>query len=357
MEIVITTSEQLTPEWLTNVLRTGGFLNRGEVINIENKLTKQLVQSVVSRLVISYSPDASAFAPTKLFLKISTPDRSRPNSSEHQCKEVEFYNVIAREMNDSGVPRCYGADYSLESGNHYLLLDDLSDTHFQPESPLPPSKIQCELAVDCLATLHAFWWEHPKLGREIGKLFDQSELGAFVDDVEKNVISFVDFMGDGLSFKQRKIYDRLLASKVRIWGRLTDAKGLTVTHGDAHWWNFLYPHDLNKHRVCLFDWELWHVDVGARDLAFMIALGGYSERRADMETDFVRRYYDRLIAGGVKNFAWDNCWNDYRWSAVRNLNIPVIQWSQGRSAELWKGNLEKSLLAYEDLDCSELLGG
>lgn len=352
---MITTSEQLTPEYLTNALRKGGFLNRGEVINIENKLTKRLVFSVVSRLEISYSPDASSFAPTKLFLKISAPDLSKAVSSEHHSREVEFYNVIAREMKDPPVIRCYDADYSIESCKYYLLLEDLSETHFQPEAPLPPSLTHCESAVDCLAELHAFWWEHPKLGKEIGKLFDESKLSAFVGDVEKNVAAFTNFLGDSLSVKQRNIYDRLLTSKLKIWGRLTDAKGLTVTHGDAHWWNFLYPHDMNKHRVCLFDWELWHVDVGARDLAFMVALGGYSERQKDMEQNLVRRYYDCLISHGVRNFSWDDCWNDYRWSAVRNLNIPVIQWSHGRSDELWRSNLKRAMSAFDDLGCSELL--
>lgn len=353
---MITTAEQVTPEFLTEVLRSGGFLNRGEVLNVDNKLTKKLFLSVVSRLEIVYSADAPDSAPSKLFLKISTPDFSRAVAPEHRGREVEFYNVIAREMNDSPVIRCFHADYSPEFGNYSLLLDDLSDTHFQPQSPQTPSIMLCESAVKCLAQLHAFWWEHPQLGKEIGKLFDESELNAFVDDVEKNVIGFVDFLGDRLSDKQRKIYDRLIVTKLKIWERLTDAVGLTVTHGDAHWWNVLYPHDMNKHRVCLFDWQLWHVDVGARDLAFMIALGGYSERRKDMEQNLVRHYYECVISHGVRNLSWEDCWNDYRWSAIRNLNVPVIQWSQGRSNELWQSNLERAMSAYDDLDCAELLG-
>lgn len=355
MEHVISTPKHATPKWLTEVLRKGGFLNQGTVINVKNRLTKKLFVSVVSRLEVSYSADASASAPSKLFLKISLPELSQVASSEHYTKEVEFYNIIARKMKDPPFIRCFDAAYSTESGTYYLLLDDLSETHFQPESPLPPSKIQSESAVECLAQLHAFWWEHPQLGKEIGNLFDENELNVFVGKVEKNVISFMDFLGGRLSVKRRKIYDRLLASKLNIWGRLTDAKGLTVTHGDAHWWNFLYPLDIDKHRVRLFDWQLWHVDVGARDLAFLVALGGFTDRRPEIEQHLARRYYDSLIIHGVSKFAWDDFWDDYRWSAVRNLNIPVIQWSQGRSEKLWSGNLERAMSAYEDLHCSELL--
>jgi len=356
MENVVTTSEQVTPEWLTSVLRKNGFLKRGKVINVRDKLTKTLVVSVVSRLEVDYSANASVSAPSKLFLKISRPNLSQAISSELNSQEVKFYRTIAPEMNDPPFIRCYDAAYSSEHDRSHLLLDDLSETHFQPESPQPPSKLYCELAMECMARLHAHWWEHPQLGKEIGELFDESKLNAFVGRVEKNVISFIDFLGDGLLAKRRKIYDLLLSSKYKIWGRLTDATGLTVTHGDAHWWNLLYPHDTDKHRVRLFDWQLWHVDVGARDLAFMIALGGYAERRAATEQNLMRLYYESLIAHGVGNYTWDDCWNDYRWSAVRNLNIPVIQWSEGRSAELWQGNLERAMLAYEELECSDLLG-
>lgn len=356
MEDVITTPEQITPEWLTGVLRKNGCLKYGKVIGVKNKLTKTLVVSVVSRLEVSYSTDAPASAPSGLFLKVSRPNLSQVISSELNSKEVEFYRTIAPAMSDPPFIRCYDAVYSSEDDRSHVLLEDLSETHFQPQSPLPPSKLYCELAVEAMAHLHAHWREHPQLGKEIGRLFDESKLNAFVCKVEENVIRFVNFLGDRLSVERRKIYDRLLASKYKIWGRLTDAAGLTVTHGDAHWWNLLYPREMDKHRVRIFDWQLWHVDVGARDMAFMIALGGYAERRTAMEKNLMRRYYDSLTAHGVRNYTWEDCWHDYRWSAVRNLNIPVIQWSEGRSAELWQGNLERAMLAYEELQCAELLG-
>lgn len=356
MKNVLTAPEQVTPKWLTNALRKNGFLKRGKVTSVQIKLTKTLALSVVSRLEASYSPNAVGSVPSKLFLKIPRTDLAKGVSSEHNRQEIEFYNTIAGEMSNPPFISCFDAAYSSESGKSHLLLDDLSETHFQPEPPQPPSTVNCKSAVKCLAQLHAFWWEHPRLGKDVGKLFDENRLTAFVGDVEKNIVGFIDFLGDELSAAQRKIYDRLLASKHKIWGRLTDAAGLTVTHGDAHWWNFLYPCEMDKHRVCLFDWQLWHIDVGARDLAFMVALGGYSKRRAAMEQSLVRCYYDGLVTHGVKNFTWDDCWDDYRWSAIRNLNVPVIQWSQGRSAELWRSNLEKAMFAYKDLKCSDLIG-
>ena len=167
---------------------------------------------------------------------------------------------------------------------------------------------------------------------------------------------FTEFLGDRLTREQHRIYERLIASRHDVWGRLTEARGMTVTHGDAHWWNFLYPHDPARNRVCIFDWQLWHVDSGPRDLAFLLALGGFAERRRAIEPILVDHYYDTLIANGVTGYSRENFWSDYRWGALRNLNIPVIFWSQGRDEALWSRKLERAMASFEDLKCSELLG-
>jgi hypothetical protein len=341
---VITAPEQVTPSWLTGVLRKNKILTRGKVISVNNKLTKKLSLSVVFRLQISYSTDATPGAPAQLFLKLSS-----------DSKEVEFYNLVASQMDDPPFVRCYDAAYSSESGHYHLLLDDLSDTHFQTEPPFLPSPVECEKGVECLAKLHAFWWDDPRLGKEIGKLFDASELDAFLNDVENNVGRFIDSVGPRLSSKQIAIYERILRAKHRIWGHLTNPKGLTVTHGDAHWWNVLFPRNPDQHRAYLFDWQLWHVDLGPRDLAFMVGLGGYSQRNSALEQRLTHRYYEALIANGLEEYSWDDFWLDYRWSAMRNLNIVVIQWSQGKSEDVWGDSLEKATQAYEELGCPKLL--
>ncbi|MDT4898951.1 MAG: hypothetical protein QOH25_4028 [Acidobacteriota bacterium] len=356
MPDVITDLAQVTPRWLTSVLHENGYLHQGKVISVHNRLTKTLALSVVARLELQFSADAAASVPSSLFLKISRPDLPQALASELQGKEVEFYKAVAHVMPDPPFIRCYEAAYSPDSGRIHLLLDDLSETHFQTEPPLTPAQSYCELAVDCLIELHAYWWEHPRLGKDIGTLFAEQELKDFISATEKNIIKFIDFLGDKLSARQRKAYERILASSHQPWKHLTGAKRLTVIHGDAHWWNFLYPRDTSQYRTCMFDWSLWHIDMGARDLAFMMALGWDRERRAASELNLLRRYYDGLLAHGIENYTWDDCLNDYRWSVIRNLNVPAIQWSHGRSPSLWWSNLERAMMAYEDLGCSELLG-
>lgn len=350
--MLITSTEQLTSEYLTDLLANRDLLAGGEVVGVDIKLEKKLHASIVARVELILSPDAGPAAPKSLFLKMSGPKVVTGGLDNE--KEVAFYQHIAGEMPDPPFIECYDAKFS--DGLYHLILSDLSDTHFQPESPQAPNETQSLDAVAALAELHAFWWEHPGLGNEIGTLFDQEWLTRFLDDIETSVTAFIAFMGDRLSPDRRRTYERLIAARREIWGRLTDPHGLTVTHGDAHWWNFLYPHDVERDRVRIFDWQLWHIDVGARDLAFLIALGGFAERRPALEHPLVEHYYQTLISHGVNGYAFTDLWEDYRWAAVRNLNIPVIFWLQGRPEALWSQMLERAFLSFDDLKCTELAG-
>lgn len=93
--------------------------------------------------------------------------------------------------------------------------------------------------------------------------------------------------------------------------RLTDRRALTIIHGDAHSWNFLFPRS-GSGPAYLIDWQLWHVDVGARDLAFFMALHWYPNRRRELEASLIERYHEALLAYGIANYSLDDLWLDYR---------------------------------------------
>ena len=351
----ITEPEQASSEWLTSVLRKNDVLEFGAVSEVRIGLTKTLPVSRVARLQVAYSPDASPAAPAQLFLKLSNPDAINRIKLLTNNSEVEFYDRVAGEMNSPPLIRCYDTAFSAETGESHILLADLSETHFQPEQTQSPSPFYSELAVTALAQFHAHWWNHPKLGTEVGKIFDQGWLDSFVKELELSVTEFVEFLGDKLSPERRLAYEQMLTSSRKIWGRITEREGLTVTHGDTHWWNFLYPNDPDAEQTRIFDWQLWHIDLGPRDLAFLIALGGFAERRPELDMHFARLYHETLIENGVGNYAWPEFWDDYRWSAIRNLNIPVIFRSQGKHSTTWNDALERAFQAFDMMECGELL--
>ena len=355
MTNVLLRAEDATPEWLTEVLRSSGALAQGSVAAVGLKSSRTMLVSNVFQLEVAYSADATPRAPRGLFLKLSQPVFQPEAAMDHSRKEVEFYTTVATEMQDPPLPRCYAAAFSAETRSAHLLLEDLSVTHFQPPSPLPPSEAHCQQAVECLAKVHSFWWEHPRLGAGIGELLSESGVEGVARNAAEKFARFADFLGDCLSRERRALYEKVISCFPAPWKRLRNAKGLTLTHGDAHTWNFMYPREGHNGRTVIIDWQLWHVHTGPRDLAFMMALYWYPERRARLEEKLLRRYYEGLLSGGVKDYGWDECLTDYRWSALRNLFVPVWQWAGGMPPAVWWSSLERAALAFEDLRCIELI--
>lgn len=351
---LITDLNQVTPIWLTGTLRKNGYLARGRVVGVKRELWKNTELSIIVRLTVNYSSDALPSLPSRLLLKYSKPNVSSKRAALLRQKENEFYTVIARAMTNSQAPKCYDSFYHPQLGKSHLLLEDLSETHVQPKHPLPPSKHQAEEDVDCLATFHAYWWNDSRLGQSIGRIPTHEHLQKHARNLNKEVVNFMNFLGDRLSARRREIYERVLEFLPELQQRQRGGN-LTLTHGDAHCWNFLNPLNHHSDTTRIIDWEFWNVDVGANDLAYMIAVHWYPEMRSSFERELVERYYNILVSSGVGNYDWEDCWIDYRLSVVKNVFTPVLQWANGLNARIWWHNLERIMLAFIDLDCHELL--
>ena len=105
----------------------------------------------------------------------------------------------------------------------------------------------------------------------------------------------------------------------------------------------------------LIDWQVWHLDIGARDLAFMIGLHWNRSVRQELERSLLQRYHEELIRAGISSYSFEDLLLDYRRCAVRNLTFPVLFWSRGMPRESWRQRLDYALAAYRDLDAAELL--
>jgi len=262
--------------------------------------------------------------------------------------ELKFYREVAPIIGSPPLVNCLAA---VENGSsEVIVIEDLRATHDHPPWPIPPSRGQSELAIDALAHVHAACWEASTLGNP----HTVQSLTSMVEGIVTNLPAFMDSFGDGLTAEARHIYERVFSSSLKPWLRLTDSRALTIIHGDAHTWNFLFPRS-GSGAAYLIDWQLWHVDTGARDLAYFMALHWYPGRRRELELPLLRRYHEALVAHGIANYTFDDLWLDYRRCVVRNLTIPIILSSRGMKPEAWWHRLECALSAYNDLECDELL--
>ena len=344
MQDVITDIDQIEPVWLTRILQERGMLVHGQVVAIRNQAVHANT-ATAARLEIDYSEAISPSAPRQLFVKLG-----------RRRIEVEFYNRIAPAMPESPAPRCYDAAFAPEAGYSHLLFEDLSATHAAPEDELPPSLADTERLVDALAAFHAHWWQHPRLQGDITEIAE--DVPGYVAGVARDGFpGFADALGDRLSAERRRLYEGILAAwpPPSYAARLAAGQAVTLVHGDTHNWNFLAPRDPAVDKIRIIDWAVWHIGVGPFDLAYMIALFWFPERRARMERALMRRYHARLLDQGVAGYDWEQCWLDYRTALIYHLLWPIF-WHRYLPASIWWYTLEKGILAFEDLGCEELLG-
>ncbi len=355
MTEVLTDVQQVTPTWLTALLQRKGISDTSTVIDIKVVESRSTNVSQVYFLSISYANPRPEL-PSRLFLKMPYPGQM------WEDKEIEFYTILAPAMRTTSAdsiwlfPHCYDVTFSPAAKCSHLLLEDLSATHFTNQHPMPPTRRLCELVIDAYAYFHAYWWEHPWLGQQIGELLTESTITGFLTSAQTKLTNFVDTVGPELEISQLTILQRVAS----VWPkrrmiRVIQGKGVTIVHRDPHPLNFLYPHDDQRHTVKLIDWQSWRVDTGTDDLAYLMACHWPLEEQAGLERELVERYHKQLTNQGIQDYDWDDCLYDYRASIIRCLFFLLIAWSptQWKQGTWWE-RVQHGLAAYVRWNCTDL---
>jgi thiamine kinase-like enzyme len=344
----------LTTEWLTDVLRRSGDLSVGRVESFQVEAQNTLLSSV-GRIRPVYSSMRGA-EPRSLFFKTLRDDVGGALLRGNR-REAEFYTSVAPRTPSDLLPRCYDATFLDDGPVFHLLFEDLSETHAVVSAwPLPPTLEQCERIIQTYARFHAFWWDHRELGTSVGRFVSPEELKSFLEDYGRRFALFADTLGDRLSPERRRRYERAIEAGDRLLERRRSNRHLTVVQGDAHVWNLLYPLDGTSDSVRLIDWDSWQVDVATDDLAYMMAVHWYPERRELLERQYLELYHATLVEACVAGYGFEALWEDYRLSVVWQLAVPVWQCTMKLGAWIWWSHLERVMLAFEDLGCADLLG-
>jgi hypothetical protein len=214
---------------------------------------------------------------------------------------------------------------------------------------------QCEAIVDARARLHAEWWDDPRLGVSVGAWLEADALDQQMKQFAEQFSRFTDHFGDSLPRERRNFYDRLLEAAPRLLSRYHLHRNITIVQGDAHVWNCFLPRDRRADEVRFFDWDSWRLDAGSDDLAYMMAMHWYPDRRRRMEKQLLDRYHAVLVAHGVRGYDRRALADDYRLSVLWQIMTPVYQATNNIPPVIWWNNLERILLAVDDLGSRDLL--
>ena len=339
-----------TPVELTSALLAAGTLREGAILSVE--ITERIKTPISNLwfLEVDYAAGSSPELPNRLLLKWPIEQSPAPERGE---PELIFYRELAPALPSPPMVQCL-ATAPLTSKEQWLILEDLRSSHTNPPWPHRPTDNEVYAAVAVLARLHARWWEAPALGSTIGAPHTETSLRTMVYGFRDHLPGFVNELGEDLPLADRLLLEGVFNSSLRPWLRLLDKRALTVIHGDAHTWNFLFPRS-GQGIPYLIDWQLWHPDVGPKDLAFMIGLHWDRTVREQLELPLLHFYHEELISAGVSSYSFDDLFLDYRRCLVRNLTFPIILWARGDPREAWRRRLDYALAAYRDHDAAELL--
>jgi len=339
-----------TPRELTAALYEAGSLQHGSVLSVAIEKRIETPISHLWFLEVVYAAGSTPALPDRLLLKWAIEESPAPERGE---PELIFYRELAPALPSPPMIRCF-ATAPAHGNQQWLMLEDLRASHTNPPWPERPSDKDVYGAVAVLAQLHARWWESPALGAAVGSLHTEAALRKMVHGFRDHLPGFFADLGEDLPLADRRVLETVFNSSLRPWLRLLDERALTVIHGDAHTWNFLFPRT-GDGMPYIFDWQTWHLDVGARDLAFMIGLHWDRSTRQRLELPLLHFYHEHLIAAGISNYSFDDLLLDYRRCLVRNLTFPIILWSRDSPRESWRHRLDHALAAYRDLNAQELL--
>lgn len=353
---VITSLDQVTPEWLTAVLTNSGALTHGAVAAFEVD-TGRGNWSTSASLNVRYVDGSQGALPQRLFLKMVKVDLEDESFGP---SEVVYYTRDYAGVEEAPLVRCYDAAFSEKQQRYHVLLDDLSGTHVEAATKAPTLEYGLALA-EGLAVMHARWWGAQRLAEAGAPIHSARHIRRFVDIAEPGAGHILNQFSAELEPHWPNAIRALYAKHPPAIIERTQAdNGFTLIHGDVGHNNILVPRDGDRPIYLIdrqpFNWSLttW---LGVYDLAYAIVLDWEVETRRRLELPILRHYHDRLIKNGVNGYPWERLFDDYRLSVAMGVYV-ATEYCRGGVNERWIATwlpmLQRSLTACDDLDCNAL---
>ncbi len=354
----------LTPEWLTDALRSTGTIRKVSVKSFDLQPDIAAGTGFMGQLAdVSLHYDTpEEGAPATLIAKFPTPvPENREVADTFRFYEIEtrFYEEIAEEV-ELRTPRRYYSARDTKSTDFVLLLEDLSPARVGDQ--VTGCRIeQAQLAISELAKFHATWWESPRLAELdwMPVTNDPVRAQSAQDNYQQAWAPFVESFGDQVPAEILKLGEQFGTRVVDLMNQLAKPPR-TIMHGDYRLDNLFFATPEGGDPLAVVDWQIANRGRGIFDVAyFMTGTLQPAERRA-RELDLVRMYHGILVERGVAGYDFDQCFHDYRASTLFCwlyvvIVLGTLDVATDRGLALFTTNMERGIAALQDLKAADLL--
>jgi aminoglycoside/choline kinase family phosphotransferase len=314
---VLRSHRDVTPEFLTESLRTAGWIGDAAVVDVDVSTIGAGQMGICARYELRLDRAVEG-APRRVVGKFAAEDdaaRAFMASSGYR-NELCFYQHFATRVTIPA-PRCAYAAID-DDGWFTLLLEDLSP--MCPGDQLAGCTVaQVEAAVQELVGLHAPLWdarvlhEHPQFSSS--GLADPNVL---VDALQAVVPGFVERYGHAFAPDEVEFYERLTTS-ARGWIEARPSAH-SLVHSDFRPDNLMFgTGDDGRPTVAAVDWQGFGRGCALSDVSFIVGNALTVDDRRAHEARIAHDYHEALLAAGVEGYSFDECWDDYGRSLLSAL--------------------------------------
>jgi aminoglycoside phosphotransferase (APT) family kinase protein len=312
----------VTPEWVTDLLRTHGHDVIIHDVSCGAIGTGQV--GATYRYALTYDGDQRA-APNSLVGKFQSNDplsRDTGKMTLTYLREAGFYRQFgsARPL---PVPEMLFLAFDEDSHDFAMIMRDLPH-HYAGNQLKIPSQAEAELAMHAAAAIHAAWWRDPSLDTNAW----MSGAHASTPPVEPEGFyaalwpAFCDRYDDRITPDMRRVGEAYLG-KIIGWQNSLATAPRCLTHNDYRPDNMLFAPNDSIEPIVIVDWQTVGVGCGATDIAYYLGTAFDAETRRQYEAMLFARYKDALIQHDVPAADIADLWRHCQISAFAGFMMGV----------------------------------
>jgi Phosphotransferase enzyme family len=314
----IPTPDDVTPQWLTQLLRSHGY----ETL-VTDVSTKQIGTGQVGA-TYRFTLNQNGNGPASVVGKFPSNDPlSKATGKSHltYIRESRFYQLFAGKK-PMPVPEHLFIAFDDDSHDFALIMHDLP--HHDVGNQLSfPTYDEAMRAMGAAAAIHAAWWGDPML--DTLDWLNGSKAVPPPLDVEALFTmfwpAFCDRYGERVSADMKRVGDAYLG-QVNAWSNAS-AGPRCLTHNDFRPDNMMFDLSNPRQPIVIVDWQTVGVGNGAGDIAYFMGTALDPAMRKSEEAKLFAHYLEKLIERGVPQRDTEDLWDVYRASAFSGFLMGV----------------------------------